>query len=40
VLEIWKYYKYQSSELPDGPTDLQQVKRLIMDVKKEIVKAK
>ncbi len=38
VVEIWKYYKYQSSELPDGPTDLQQVKRLILDVKEEIHK--
>jgi transcriptional regulator with XRE-family HTH domain len=40
VLEIWKYYKYQSTELPDLPTDLQQLKRLILDVKDEIQKQK
>jgi transcriptional regulator with XRE-family HTH domain len=36
VLEIWKFYKYQSAELPELPTDLQEVKRLILDMKEEL----
>lgn len=29
VLEIWQCYKYQTATLPEPPTDLDQVKRLI-----------
>jgi transcriptional regulator with XRE-family HTH domain len=36
VLEVWKYYKYQTSELPEPTTDLQEVKRLILEVKQDI----
>jgi len=40
VAEIWRYYKYQTATLPELPTDLQEVKRLILDVKAEVQKQK
>ncbi|SDE87086.1 Helix-turn-helix domain-containing protein [Mucilaginibacter pineti] len=36
VIEIWKYYKFQSEILPELPTDFQELKRLILDVKQDI----
>lgn len=34
VLEVWKYYKHQTDTLPAPDTDLQEIKALIMDLKK------
>lgn len=36
VLEIWKYHKCQISELPEPQTDLQELKMMILDLKKQI----
>ena len=33
ILEIWKYYKHQTSTLPQPETDLQELKTLILDLK-------
>ena len=33
ILEIWKYYKYQTSTLPQPDTDLKELKALILDLK-------
>jgi transcriptional regulator with XRE-family HTH domain len=33
ILEIWKYYKHQTSTLPAPETDIQELKSLIMDLK-------
>ncbi len=35
VLEVWKYYKHQTDTLPAPDTDLQEIKSLILDLKKE-----
>lgn len=32
ILEIWKYYKYQTDALPPQQTDLQELKTLILDL--------
>jgi transcriptional regulator with XRE-family HTH domain len=36
VLEIWKFHKCQISELPEPQTDLQELKMMILDLKKQI----
>jgi transcriptional regulator with XRE-family HTH domain len=36
VLEIWKYHKCQISELPEPQTDLQELKTMILDLKKQM----
>nr|WP_067060018.1 S24 family peptidase [Mucilaginibacter sp. L294] len=36
VLEIWKYYKFQSATLPELPTDFQELKRLILEVQQDV----
>jgi len=32
ILEVWKYYKHQTSTLPEAETDLQELKSLILDL--------
>jgi len=32
ILEIWKYYKHQTGTLPGAATDLQELKKLILDL--------
>lgn len=34
ILEIWKYYKHQTGTLPQPETDLQELKTLILDLKR------
>eukprot|EP01035_Chromulina_nebulosa_P024020 gene24020-31197_t len=34
ILEIWKYYKHQTGTLPQPDTDLQELKTLILDIKR------
>jgi transcriptional regulator with XRE-family HTH domain len=36
VLEIWKYYKHQTGTLPQGETDIQELKTMIMDLGKQL----
>lgn len=36
VLEIWKYYRHQTATLPSAPTDTQELKILILDLKKSL----
>ncbi len=33
IIEIWKYYKHQTSTMPAPETDMQELKTLIMDIK-------
>jgi transcriptional regulator with XRE-family HTH domain len=33
ILEIWKYYKHQTSKLPEPETDLQELKKLILELR-------
>jgi len=32
VAEIWQYYKHQTNTLPDKPTDLQEIKGLLLQL--------
>ncbi|MCF8450329.1 MAG: helix-turn-helix domain-containing protein [Taibaiella sp.] len=34
ILEIWKYYKHQTGTLPQPETDLQELKTLILELKR------
>jgi len=36
ILEIWKYYKHQTSTLPEAETNLQELKTLILDLKSRL----
>lgn len=38
VLEVWQYERYLSKEVPEGPTELGELKDMILDLKKEIRK--
>jgi transcriptional regulator with XRE-family HTH domain len=38
VLEVWQFLRYVSGEVPEAPSDLSEIKRLILDVKNEIKK--
>lgn len=35
ILEIWKYYKHQTSCIPEPETELQEIKALLLDLKKQ-----
>lgn len=32
ILEVWKYYKHQTGQLPQADTDIQELKNLILDL--------
>jgi transcriptional regulator with XRE-family HTH domain len=36
VIEIWKYYKHQTSVLPQAETNMDEIKRLIVGIDKKI----
>lgn len=36
VLEIWQYVKHQTNELPEEPTDIQELKALILSLSERI----
>lgn len=36
VIEIWKYFKYQTGTLPEPPTDLQEIKTMITELKNSL----
>ncbi|WP_412469273.1 helix-turn-helix transcriptional regulator [Pedobacter sp. KLB.chiD] len=36
VLEIWQFHSYQSRELPDQETDLNEIKRMIISLKDQL----
>ena len=38
VLEIWQYVKHQTDSLPEPETDLQEIKQLIVEMKKQLNK--
>ncbi|MEH6309186.1 helix-turn-helix domain-containing protein [Olivibacter sp. CPCC 100613] len=38
VLEIWQYVKHQTDTLPEPETDLQEIRQLIVEMKKQINK--
>jgi len=38
IIEIWKYYKYQTDTLPEPLTDLQQVKSMIDVLTQKLIK--
>ncbi|MFC0319897.1 MULTISPECIES: XRE family transcriptional regulator [Olivibacter] len=38
VLEIWQYVKHQTDKLPEAGTDLQEIRQLLLDVKKRVEK--
>lgn len=36
VLEVWQFYSYQAKEMPEPMTDIQELKAMMLDLKKEI----
>ena len=38
ILEIWKYYKHQTSSIPQADTDLQELKHLLLDIGERLPK--
>jgi len=40
ILELWSYYKHQTNALPQPATDLQELKDILLDVQRSIVRKK
>lgn len=36
ILEIWQFYSYQSKEMPEPMTDLQEVKSMLQELRSEV----
>ncbi|AOM80197.1 XRE family transcriptional regulator [Pedobacter steynii] len=39
VLEIWQFHSYQSQEIPEQETDLQEIKRMITALQNQVLKS-
>ncbi|MNY45810.1 hypothetical protein D3C86_1809410 [compost metagenome] len=39
VLEIWQFHSYQSQEIPEQETDLQEIKRMITALQTQVLKS-
>lgn len=37
IVEIWQFYSYQSTEIPEAMTVFQELKTMILDLKKEVI---
>ena len=40
VLEVWQFYSYQSKEMPEAMTDMQEVKSILQELKEAVGKIK